>query len=96
MFALLAPHKGGCVIPCDADTDALDILCTSHADGTYYLSVVNRRAEPCALDLDGYKILSCTEIRTGAYSFESNDFEVVENAAPTVHGHSVLFMKLAK
>lgn len=94
MFALLAPHKGGSVIPCDADTDALDILCTSHADGTYYLSVVNRRAEPCALALDGYNILSCTEIRTQDYSFESNDYTVDRTAAPTVSGHSVLFLSL--
>lgn len=39
-------------------------------------------------------VRACAELRTGAYSFESNDFEVAENAAHTVHGHSVLFCKL--
>ena len=48
------------------------------------------------LTAEGYGIAACTELRTGKYSFDSNDFTVGRNTAPTVHGHSVLFMKLAK
>ncbi len=94
MFALMAPHKGGMVIPCHADTDAADILCTAHDDGTRYLSVINRLSEPLAIDTDGYEILSCTEIQTHEYSFESNVFTVNKHADATVSGHSVLFLSL--
>ncbi len=95
LFTLMQSHRGGTVIPCDSDHPDLDLLCTDHGDHLF-LSVVNRKSTPLDMTTEGYEITDCTEIRTGTYSFESNDFEVVENAAPTVHGHSVLFMKLAK
>ncbi len=94
LFALLAPHKGGNVIPCPADTQNLDILCTSHPDGHLYLSIINRCAESTAVKTDGFDILSCAEIRTDTYSFDCNTFTVDRNAAPVVSGHSVLFLSL--
>jgi hypothetical protein len=93
LFRLMQSHRGGTVIPCDSDHPDLDLLCTDHGD-YLFLSVVNRKSTPLDMAVEGYEITDCTEIRTGAYSFESNDFEVVENAAPTVHGHSVLLCKL--
>lgn len=95
LFTLMQDHRGGAVIPCDTDHPDLDLLCTDHGDHLY-LSVVNRRSTPIDLAADGYAITDCTEIRTGEYSFVSNDFTVEQGTAPTVHGHSVLFVKLAK
>jgi len=96
LFRLMKPHMGGMVIGCTADNDALDILCTEHNDDRLYLSVVNRFTEPCAIDTDGYEILSCTEIRTGEYSFQCNDYTVHPLAEPVVSGHSVLFLALRR
>ena len=93
MFRLMAGHKGGRVIPCEADTADVDILCTDHGD-TLFLSVVNRRGEPCRISCDGYPVQALTEIRTGEYSFESNDFTVEHPSEAVVFGHSVLFMTL--
>jgi hypothetical protein len=56
--------------------------------------VVNRKDSPAELTFDGYEIVSCTEIETKEYSFESNDYRVREGADATVHGHSVLFARL--
>ncbi len=95
LFRLMAPHKGGRVIPCGADSQNLDVLCTDHGD-TLYLSVVNRKAEPCALSFDGYTVRDMTEIHTGEYSFEHNDFTVEKPETPVVHGHSVLFCSLTR
>lgn len=94
MFALMAPHKDGTVIPCHTDAEAADILCTAHEDGTLYLSIVNRSSEPLDIDTDGYEVRSCTEIKTDGYSFESNAFTVNRHADTTVSGHSVLFLAL--
>ena len=94
LYACMAPHKGGRVLPCRTDEPALDILCTGHDDGSFYLSIVNRHGDPCSIDMEGYDILSCTEIRTGEYSLKSNDFTVDKNAEMTVSGHSVLFVSL--
>ena len=93
LFHLMAPHRGGCVIPCNCANKALDILCTDHGDHLY-LSVINRKDEPVDLAFDGYESIACTEIKTKEYSFESNDYEVREGANATVHGHSALFMTL--
>jgi hypothetical protein len=95
MFRLMASHRGGRVIPCDTESPALDILCTDHGDHLY-LSVINRKDTSVELTAEGYGIAACTELRTGEYSFTNNDFAVVQNADATVHGHSVLFVKLAK
>ena len=84
----------GDLVGCHADTDAADILCTAHDDGTWYLSIVNRYSKPLDIDTDGYEILSCTELRTHEYSFESNQFSVIKHADMTVWGHSVLFLVL--
>ena len=96
LFRLMKPHMGGMVIGCTADNDALDILCTEHNDDRLYLSIVNRFTEPCAIDTDGYEILSCTEIRTGEYSFQCNDYTVHPLAEPVISGHSVLFLALRR
>jgi hypothetical protein len=93
LFRLMAGHKGGEVIPCGAETTDLDVLCTKHGD-TLYLSVVNRRSEACRPEVAGYTVTGLTEIHTGEYSFENNDFAVEHPAEPVVHGHSVLFMTL--
>ena len=95
LFHLMQGHRGGRVIPCESENPALDILCTDHG-GHLYLSAVNRKDTPMELTAEGCEIAGCTELRTGEYSFDSNDFTVERNTAPTVHGHSVLFMKLAK
>ncbi|MBQ3590920.1 MAG: hypothetical protein II979_03195, partial [Clostridia bacterium] len=96
LFVLMAPHKGGTVIPCPSESRDLDILCTGHPDGHLYLSLVNRCAEPVAVAADGYTILSCAEIRTDAYSFSCNTYTVDRHASPVVSGHSVLFLTLRK
>jgi alpha-N-arabinofuranosidase len=93
LFRLMAGHKGGEVIPCGAETTDLDVLCTKHGD-ELYLSVVNRRSEACRPEVAGYTVTGLTEIHTGEYSFENNDFAVEHPAEPIVHGHSVLFMTL--
>ena len=95
LFRLMQSHRGGRVIPCESGNPALDILCTDHGDHLY-LSVINRKDTPVELTAEGYGIAACTELRTGEYSFTNNDFAVVQSADATVHGHSVLFMKLAK
>ena len=71
----------------------MDILCTDHGD-RLFLSVVNRRAEACSLSFGGYTASNMTEIHTGEYSFESNDFTLETPDEPVVHGHSVLFLTL--
>ena len=93
LFRLMAPHRGGYVIPCDTDNGELDILCTSHGD-YLYLSVVNRKDAPVSLSAEGFGITDCTEIHTGAYRFDCNDYTVDTACEPTVHGHSVLFARL--
>ncbi len=93
LFRLMASHKGGRVVACESDHDELDVLCTDH-DGTLFLSVVNRRETPCRLEVPGYAISACTEIRTGEYSFECNDFTVEKPEDAVVSGHSVLFVTL--
>lgn len=95
MFRLLAGHRNGRVIPCTADTPALDILCTDHGDHLY-ISVVNRGAEPVSLSVKGHTVTACTEIEVKEYSFENNDYDIHENADAWVHGHSMSFMMLAK
>ena len=108
LFRLMAGHRDGRIVPCAADTADIDALCTSHAgeDGKekLYLSVVNRRAEPCRIEIEGCRILSVAQIKTGRYSFADNDFEVIgpekaetEKAeAAEVSGHSVLFIELER
>ena len=95
LFRLMAAHRGGRVIDCATENPALDILCTDHGDHLF-LSVVNRKDNPAELTFDGYEIVSCSEIETKEYSFESNDYEVRKDADTTVHGHSVLFITLRK
>ncbi len=93
LFRLMASHKGGRVIPCEADNKALDVLCTRH-DDHLYLSVVNRGSEPVTLAVEGYDMIACTEIEVKEYSFTSNDYEVKESAEAIVHGHSVTFLEV--
>ena len=93
MFRLLAGHKGGRVIPCTCEDAAADILCTDHGDHLY-VSAVNRGTDSIELSVEGYSPIDCTEIKTADYSFESNDYEVIDGSQ-TVSGHSMIFMKLA-
>jgi alpha-N-arabinofuranosidase len=93
LFRLMAGHKNGYVIPCTADSEAVDILCTRHQDHLY-LSVVNRSDTPCTLRFEGYGITSGTEIEVKKYSFESNDYEIHTCKSPEVRGHSMAFFTL--
>ena len=95
LFRLMAAHRGGYVIPCETESRELDILCTSHSD-RLYLSVVNRKDEAVSLSAEGYAITDCTEIHTGAYRFDCNDYTVDTACEPIVHGHSVLFARLTQ
>ena len=93
LFRLMAGHKNGYVIPCTADSAAVDILCTRH-DDHLYLSVINRSDMPCTLCFEGYGIVSGTEIEVMKYSFESNDYEIHACESPLVSGHSISFFTL--
>ena len=93
LFRLMAGHRGGKVIPCEADSPELDVLCTHHKDHLF-VSVVNRTAVPKNLTVWGYGAEQMTEIQTGAYSFDSNDWCLREPDMPMVSGHSVLFLRL--
>ena len=76
-----------------SDSDDADLLITSHED-RLYVSVVNRRSEPLKLDIDGFSV----QIRTGEYSFSSNEYVIDRPEEPdnVVSGHSILFMTLEK
>ena len=96
LFRLMAGHKGGRIVECETGTKDIDVFCTSHGN-KLFLSVVNRRAEPCRLEVEGYKVLTAMQIKTGEYSFDKNDFEVTGPECPEtacVSGHSVSFMTL--
>lgn len=93
LFRLMAGHKNGYVIPCTADNQTVDILCTRHQDHLY-LSAINRSDIPCVLHFERYGITSGTEIEVKEYSFESNDYEIHPCSSPLIHGHSVAFFKL--
>lgn len=93
MFRLMAGHRNGTVIECTTDAADLDILCTRH-DGYLFVSIVNRGATPYRLDMDGYEISDCTEIRANEFSFFSNDYEILTGDDAMVSGHSVLFVRL--
>ncbi len=95
LFRLMRGHLGGRIIPCTADTETLDLLCTDH-DGKRFLSVINRGDEPCALEPEGYRVAAATEIRADALRFESNVYEVLETDGRAVSGNSVLFLELVE
>ena len=98
LFRLMAGHKGGRIVECETGSKDIDVLCTCHGE-KLFMSVVNRRAMPFRLEIEGCKVLTAAEIKTGEYSFESNDFEVTgPKASETaeVSGHSVLFVTLEK
>lgn len=93
LFRLMAGHRGGQVITCTSDNDDLDILCTEH-DGYLFVSVVNRSATPYRISTMGYDVSDCTEIKSGEFSFFSNEYDIIQGDDPTICGHSVLFMTL--
>ena len=98
LFRLMAGHKGGRIVECEAETKDIDILCTDHCE-KLFMSVVNRRSEPLRLEIKGCKALTVAQIKTGEYSFDSNDFEVTgpePSEIAEVSGHSVLFVTLEK
>ena len=95
LFCLMKPHMNGAIIECSVDNADLDVLCTEHADGHCYMSVVNRRGTPQRIMTEGYEIQKMQEIRMGEYSFECNDYELLDETEPVVSGHSALFLTLA-
>lgn len=93
LFHFMQGHKDGVVCECDADP-SLDVLCTKH--GNYlYMSIVNRCAEPCGISVKDCKITSSVQITAKDYSFDNNDFEVIQDSS-TLYGHSLMFLKLDK
>ena len=83
------------MIPCATENENLDLLCTNHGD-YLYLSAVNRKDEALTLNIEGYVVISCTEIETGKYAFDCNDYQVCERQDAVVHGHSMTFVTLKK
>ena len=102
LFGLLAGHKGGRVVPCSAETEALDLLCTDHGD-SLCLSVINRGEEPLDLDVAGGRVVAGTEIRLGEYSFFDNQYEIVpvdttaeESGRVTLSGYGIAVLRVEK
>lgn len=95
LFRYMHLHKDGSIINCVCDDPDLDILCTEHSDGQYFMSVVNRRSEPIRIDIEDHDIFDLIEIKTGEYSFDCNDYEIISPAEPVVYGHSVFFITMA-
>ena len=95
MFCLMAGHRGGRVISCNVPNENLDVLCTEHPEHLF-LSVVNRGEKPCELHVDGYQVVSGTEIQVMDFSYESNAYTVRETIGPTVSENSISFMVLKK
>ncbi len=90
MFKLFASHKGGRVINSTADP-SLDVLSTDHGDH-FFVSVVNRSGEDVKINVEGHRITAITEIKVNDYSFKSDDFEVITQNEPILHGHSMMFL----
>jgi hypothetical protein len=59
------------------------------------MSVINRRSEPICIDIEDHDIFDLIEIKTGEYSFDCNDYEIISPEEPIVYGHSVLFITMA-
>ena len=95
LIRLMAGHRNGTVIPCTAETEEQDVLCTRH-NGYLYLSVVNRSDSPIRLQVEGYETSDCTEIRVEEFSFTNNGYEYIHKNEATVSGHSILFCKLTE
>ena len=93
MFRLMSGHKNGRVIGCFSKDEKLDILCTDHGDHLY-MSVVNRIGKSKKLNIEGYTVKNCVEIKVGEYNFESNDYEVHLPNDTIINGHSILFITL--
>ena len=90
LFRLMAGHKGGRVIECEADTDAVDFLLTDHGDH-FYLSAVNRSAAPVSLDLKGFTFAVGKEIVVRECSFTDNNYSIHETHKAEISGNSILF-----
>ena len=97
LLKLMQGHRGGKIMRATSDSDDADLLITSHED-RLYVSVVNRRSEPLKLDIDGFSAVNSVQIRTGEYSFSSNEYVIDRPEEPdnVVSGHSILFMTLEK
>lgn len=93
LFRFMQGHKNGVVCDCEADP-ALNVLCTKHGE-SLYISIVNRYSEPCEISVEGYKVSSSVQIAVKDYSFENNDFEVIQDGSE-LYGHSVIFVKAEK
>lgn len=91
LIRLMSEHLNGVVIPCTAEGDQLDILCTKHGDHLF-VSVVNRSDENLRIGMAGYEPTSCTEIRMDELSFFSNNYEIVAGTEPTIRPFSVSFV----
>jgi|GEM_PF-2120306 len=95
LFRYMHLHKGGNIINCICDNPDLDILCTEHTDGSYFMSVINRRSEPVHISIEDHDIFDLIQIKTGEFSFDCNDYEIVSPDEPIVYGHSALFITMA-
>ena len=93
LFHYMQGHKNGIVCACEAES-SLDVLCTKHGDNLF-MSIINRYAEPREILVEDYRITSSVQIVVKDYSFESNDFEVIQGG-DTLYGHSVMFAELKK
>ena len=94
-FGMMAAHKGGTVIPCTADTENLDLLCTDHGDHLC-LSVINRGDEEYTLAIEGYRTVEGTEIRMAEYSFTSNETTIADVRDGTVSGYGIAIFRLER
>jgi len=90
MFCLMAKHKGGRVIECKADTEALDILCTEH-EGELYVSVINRSSVPYRIEVDGQCAKDIIGIKINDFNFFSNDYTVESLTDTVIDAHGILF-----
>ena len=90
-FRLMARHGGGTVIPCTSNCPDLDLLCTLRGD-LFTISIVNRSAQPYEIELGACKTESCVQLKTGEYSFSSNEHELIENSDPIIYGHSAMII----
>ncbi len=93
LIRLMSHHRNGRVIPCSADNEQVDILCTDHGDHLF-VSVINRAEEPYKLTVEGYDVCDGTEIQIHDYSFSSNDYTIRAVQNTVVSGYGILFITL--
>ena len=93
MFRLLQGHKDGAVVECTSDNPDLDVLCTRRGD-SLYMSAVNRKDGEYEIAVDGYTVVSCTQIVLEEYAFSNSGFEIKHYDKPVITGHGMTFLQL--